>query len=993
MEGEGEPSSWVWNHNTQDTQRQCSGFVSDAETSPTELKRTSQELEKCRSELCVCLDSNKKLTREIADLQKELSDMKISKRVECSNVSKIVPSTLQQYDSHTLAKMQDCSDEGFLRNIEDIFDLRLQLDVFKTVFMEERRAHAEFEERITGELKTAQLHILLTCNQKEAIEEELKHEKSITEALEAQLHFSKDEVLNSVVTKIRMEAEDETARAIICLEQNVSLFQQQLKVSEKNEELTKQRLYACQLETDKLNNRLLEATKKNECFSSILEEKEAQVAKSNVKVAALEKKNCELQLQLERLERISCTMEEELDQKSKVTEGLKRELIELRSLLDERNICSDKLQNDLCKLLEEKRCCDTQLLIFKEKLDRAQALTKESEALGREAWQALTTYLSVAEDWKAYAKRKDEMVKILERSIEDHEIDIRALEDKVRIAKEQEVQHRTQQEELRVEFQNVRQQMLDVPSYGNAKTTMKDAMVDLNRHPGDVNNELLDAQGSSKIPQNEVSENESKTIQVLGPMQKGPTTSTIKHDHNMEMASNFEDRMEGSYASDAELGAHAFSSGSISKSKKQVPSPAAKPDVEVVEENELPPLAPLEPSRVPLNYKERASSDEMKRLRNKNHYEGQRTATDRRFWSIEQQDLYTSIYSNARVFNMKWIDWGHIDNIDQFAGIRERCVHLGLEQIMSHNCDWDNELIRQFYSTVHISADKTSMTWMTDGRRITTNKRAWEETFGIPGSAHTKIHSQLYLDDDNKRVLYTAANYTLGNTNGLSPLASIADKILKMTIYPRFGNQTHYWNVLYHIVEMHTFDVISLIFGEIDLLIRDRGRTKDLLYAPYIMEMIKRAFEYNEPRESKHQPYKPRNYKRKKQTKKVGPQEATVVDPLAVAPLDPPPSAFQPEELAVGHEAHAKVVDHHCQFESAGHQPQVQAIQRHTTVEPITRTDLIQVVEDGLRPLRDKLASMEERIGTSDDMIGRIETTTSAALSVQAQTVIHHEEH
>lgn len=91
---------------------------------------------------------------------------------------------------------------------------------------------------------------------------------------------------------------------------------------------------------------------------------------------------------------------------------------------------------------------------------------------------------------------------------------------------------------------------------------------------------------------------------------------------------------------------------------------------------------------------------------------------------VEQQDLYTSIYSRAKLFDMKWIEWEHIDSIDQFACVRERCAHLGLEQIMSYHCDWDSELIRQFYSTVHISSNKSSMTWMADGRRITTNKKA-----------------------------------------------------------------------------------------------------------------------------------------------------------------------------------------------------------------------------------------------------------------------------
>ncbi|TVU03813.1 hypothetical protein EJB05_50622 [Eragrostis curvula] len=369
------------------------------------------------------------------------------------------------------------------------------------------------------------------------------------------------------------------------------------------------------------------------------------------------------------------------------------------------------------------------------------------------------------------------------------------------------------------------------------------------------------------------------------------------------------------------VGVDSDQSQSESRSEEQLSPPAIEPVVEIVDENELPPLA-LVRSSDPVNYM-RAPSDELKKLRNRNHYEGQRTATDRRFWSIEQQDLYNSVYSRAKLAGMKWIDWKHIANIEQFAGVRKRCAHLGLEKIMSYCCHWDSELIRQFYATVHISADKTSMTWMSDGRKITANKRAWEERFGIPSCIHTEIHSQLFLNDDDKRILYTAAEYTLGHISGLSPLASIANKILRTTIYPRFGNTTHSWNVLHHIVEQHPFDIIALIFGEVDLLISDHSRTKDpLLYAPYIMGMITRAFQYRGPRESRHNSYKPRPHK-SKAYKKTHPPAAGAT-PAVVSPLEPTLSA---EVAATGHEVHVEAGDDHSQFEATGHQPRVEAVQ------------------------------------------------------------------
>jgi hypothetical protein len=63
--------------------------------------------------------------------------------------------------------------------------------------------------------------------------------------------------------------------------------------------------------------------------------------------------------------------------------------------------------------------------------------------------------------------------------------------------------------------------------------------------------------------------------------------------------------------------------------------------IEVLKVIELPPIS-LVRLNDPVNYM-RAPSNEMKKLKIRNHYEGPRIGTDSRFWSIEQQDLYTSV--------------------------------------------------------------------------------------------------------------------------------------------------------------------------------------------------------------------------------------------------------------------------------------------------------------------------------------------------------------
>uniref|UniRef100_A0ACD5XRE5 Uncharacterized protein n=1 Tax=Avena sativa TaxID=4498 RepID=A0ACD5XRE5_AVESA len=168
---------------------------------------------------------------------------------------------------------------------------------------------------------------------------------------------------------------------------------------------------------------------------------EKQLANAARKLGAVSLENSELRSQLKHLEQISYSMKEELARKSNDTETMEEELAELRNLLDERSSFLQNLQNDFSKLSDEKQCCDSQLLILREKLERAQAVAEESEAISSEARQ-------IADEMKKYAEEKNEEIKLLERSTDDLESTVCALEERleskvgelnaVSVAKEQE---------------------------------------------------------------------------------------------------------------------------------------------------------------------------------------------------------------------------------------------------------------------------------------------------------------------------------------------------------------------------------------------------------------------------------------------------------------------------------------------------------------------------------------------------------------------------
>ncbi|KAJ4804426.1 phragmoplast-associated kinesin-related protein [Rhynchospora pubera] len=109
----------------------------------TELKRTSEELERCRNDLQACLDVNKNLRREIMDLKTKLGSTKYGNDNEPNE--EIEP-----------------------KNCEEVLNLQLELDILKVILEEEKSAHLQNGERTT-ELET-----------------ELKNAKSVIESLESQ---------------------------------------------------------------------------------------------------------------------------------------------------------------------------------------------------------------------------------------------------------------------------------------------------------------------------------------------------------------------------------------------------------------------------------------------------------------------------------------------------------------------------------------------------------------------------------------------------------------------------------------------------------------------------------------------------------------------------------------------------------------------------------------------------------------------------------------
>lgn len=231
-------------------------------------------------------------------------------------------------------------------------------------------------------------------------------------------------------------------------------------------------------------------------------------------------------------------------------------------------------------------------------------------------------------------------------------------------------------------------------------------------------------------------------------------------------------------------------------------------------------------------------------LRGTNVYLKSQSCNDRHFWTIEQQDLYKRLYCNKGFAMQHWINWMKFKD-EVGKTVRTSCHSIGLKRLMEIQCDWDPEMIRQFFATVYISEDRTCVTWMSGEKKCTKFKSDWGRILGVDNSKELpKIHAVENLSCDDKKRHYTGSNLTdkdIKSISGFTPVSDLTNRMVRKTIIPRDSDSSNIYDtnfkVLDHIVSRKPFDIIDFLLEEIRLAAKDCKRL--LPYAPYIMLMIK----------------------------------------------------------------------------------------------------------------------------------------------------------
>ena len=214
-------------------------------------------------------------------------------------------------------------------------------------------------------------------------------------------------------------------------------------------------------------------------------------------------------------------------------------------------------------------------------------------------------------------------------------------------------------------------------------------------------------------------------------------------------------------------------------------------------------------------------------------------------------------------FTRMWsIDIDHWrNNLDYFGEALAICEEFDLIKLMTVNCDFDVQLVHQFYATVHFGSDvERHLSFMCLDEffhvpwRAFCNALGYEDT-GIEGQGGIRPHDRAHPMDKVKLApLYIPGHGIVGKSNDLLPVYDIMHRVFRCVLLPKVGNQDDIYGYLVDLlVAMKTkrgsgatFDVSKWLWEEMYNMVLYR---KVPIYAPFVMQFLNSVWAVRRPGE------------------------------------------------------------------------------------------------------------------------------------------------
>lgn len=354
------------NHRLQDRLFSLETYITNLQT---DLDRKNAELEEA-------LHSQSIISKEL-DLKTEMSKIQIEQakflKSKNNSLQKEVRAFMTKKDE-IIAMLGFRLKNGFdlAQSIDIIMDRMFHLIDDQIVLMMDRMDQEIFEQKEAASKFVDVLEFF-----------ELSIEKLMSEisSLKSEL-IRKDEVLKGLLFDLSLLQES----ASIAKDQKDEL-EEMATALESVEEVLASKSYELDEATAHAQMLKAELLEKNEKISAL----ELEIAEKLGKLKLVSTENLELKAELENIIGIKNSTEEELREQIKASERLEEEILEMSSLLGQRGHLLEDLQNDMTKLADERDHLDSEVLGLKEKLEMAQALVEENEAIATEAHQVPET--------------------------------------------------------------------------------------------------------------------------------------------------------------------------------------------------------------------------------------------------------------------------------------------------------------------------------------------------------------------------------------------------------------------------------------------------------------------------------------------------------------------------------------------------------------------------------------------------------------------------
>ena len=189
---------------------------------------------------------------------------------------------------------------------------------------------------------------------------------------------------------------------------------------------------------------------------------------------------------------------------------------------------------------------------------------------------------------------------------------------------------------------------------------------------------------------------------------------------------------------------------------------------------------------------------------------------------------------------------------------------MHMHDIMDFNFDWNDEVVAQFYATLHFNRDHKVLHWSLQGKPLSVSYNQFAAILGFPGSdlERPKIYDENVLADEAMRYMYDRAygSDVIGSTSGLIPYYKMINQLLRYTLTPKAGNSDKISNMSRNLLarlgpNQPEFSVFDFLWEEI--IVSSVSPKRGCHYGPYIFYMITKVTKLDIMTNKCHPVYRP----------------------------------------------------------------------------------------------------------------------------------------